>query len=67
MHYIIHNNPFEINGILHKATLKKSGWSIVYIQWSQVILKKTPLFLPLKIHFVSENSADPYEMPQYGI
>ena len=39
----------------------KSGWSIVYIEGSQVII----VFLSLKIDFVLANSADPDEMPQF--
>ena len=37
-----------------------SGWSIVYIEGLQVMIKKTKLFL--KINFVLANSADPDEM-----
>ena len=44
--------------------LVKSGWSIVYIEWSQVIIKKY-IFLSLKIDFALANSADPDEMPCY--
>ena len=39
----------------------KSGWSIVYIDGSQVINFKI-MFLSLKIYFVLANSADPGEM-----
>ena len=41
----------------------KSGWSIVYIKGSQVIIsKKYCFFLSLKIDFVLVNSADPDKM-----
>ena len=43
----------------------KSGWSIVYIEGSQVTgycFQKNSLFLLLKINFVKLNSADPDEM-----
>ena len=44
----------------------KSGWSIVYIEGSQVIIsKKYTLFLSLKINSVLANRADPDEMPHY--
>ena len=44
----------------------KSGWSIVYIEGSQVLIffKKNPYF-PLKIDFVLANSANPDKMPHY--
>ena len=35
-----------------KFDMVKSGWSIVYIEGSQVIISKKKLFLSLKIHFV---------------
>ena len=38
----------------------KSGWSIVYIEGSQVIISKNIIFLSLKINFVLANSADPW-------
>ena len=41
----------------------KSGWSIIYIQGSQVIISPKQYFLSLKIDFVLANSADPDEMP----
>ena len=44
----------------------KSGWSIVYIEGSQVIISKNIEFLSLKIDFVLANSADPDEMPHYA-
>ena len=37
----------------------KSGWSVVYIEGSQVIIS-------LKIDFVLANSEDPDEMPHYA-
>ena len=40
------------------------GWFIVYIEGSQVIIFKI-YFLSLKIDYVSANSADPNETPQY--
>ena len=42
----------------------QSGWSIVPIEGSQVILSKNFVFLSLKIDFGLANSADPDEMPQ---
>ena len=66
--YII--NFFQSNGIFHKATYitMKSGWSIVYIEGSQIIIskkfQKKIIFLSLKIVFWS-NSANPDEMPHY--
>ena len=44
----------------------KSGWPIVYIEGSEVIICKTNVFLSLKINFVLENSEDPDEMPHYA-
>ena len=43
-----------------------SGWSIVYIEGSQVTIKKKIVFLSLKIGFVLANSADPDEMLHYA-
>ena len=41
-----------------------SGWSIIYIEGSKVIIfKKKIVFLSVKINFVLANSADPDEMP----
>ena len=40
----------------------KSGWSIIYIEGSQVIILKNFVFLFLKTHFVLANSAGPNEM-----
>ena len=37
------------------------GWSIVYIEGSQVILYEQIVFLPLKIVFVLANNVDPDE------
>ena len=42
----------------------KSGWSIIYIEGSQVILEKN-VFLSLKIRFVLGNSADPDKMQHH--
>ena len=41
-----------------------SGWSIVYIEGSQVIISKNILFLSLRLNidFVLANSTDPDEM-----
>ena len=44
----------------------KSGWFIVYIKESQVIISKNIVFLSLKIDSVLANSADPNEMPHYA-
>ena len=52
---------FSIN--LHTI---KSGWSIVYIYGSHVIISKNIVFLSLKIGFVLVNSADPYLMQHYA-
>ena len=41
----------------------KSGWSIVYIEGSQIIIFKTIIIFSLKVEFVLANSADPDEMP----
>ena len=41
----------------------KSGWSIVYIEGSQIIISKYIVCLSLKIDFISAKSADPDEMP----
>ena len=42
------------------------GWSIVYIEGSQVIIAKIIVLLSLKIDFVSANSADPDVMLHYA-
>ena len=42
-----------------------SGWSIVYIEGSRVIIFKNNVFLSLEIDFVLANSADPDEMPHF--
>ena len=44
----------------------RSGWSIVYIEGSHVIISKIMVFLSLKIDFVLANNADPDEMPHYA-
>ena len=44
----------------------KSGWSIVYIEGSQVLISKNIIFLSLKISYVFPNSADPDEMQHYA-
>ena len=41
----------------------KLGWSIVYIEGSQVMISKKYIFLTQKIDFALANSADPDEMP----
>ena len=49
-----------------KLYIIKTGWPIVYIEGSQVIIfKKNIVFLSLKIDFVLVNSADPDEMPHF--
>ena len=58
-------NPFRANGIFHKAIYNKSGWSIVYIERSHVIVAKKILYSSLKIDFVLANSAGPDEMLYY--
>ena len=64
MWFFVFFNPFKINGISHiKFDTVKSGWSIVYIEGSQV--KNSPFFLSLKIIFVFTNSADSDEMPHH--
>ena len=40
----------------------KSGWSIVYIEGSQVISSQKNIFHSLKIDFVLANSTDPDKM-----
>ena len=45
-----------------KFVTVKSGWSIICIKGSQVIISKNIVFLSLKIDFVLANSADPDEM-----
>ena len=42
-----------------KLHAQKSGWSIVHIEGSQVIISKNVVFLPLKIDFFLANSVDP--------
>ena len=54
-------NPIEFP--IQLPTIK-SGWSIVYIEGSQIIISKKD-YISLKIHFVLANSADTDEMPHY--
>ena len=49
-----------------KLDTVKSGWSIVYIERSQVIISKNIIFLSLKINLVFANSADTDEKPHYA-
>ena len=49
-----------------KFVTVKSGWSILYIEGSQVIIPKNIVFFSLKIDFILANSADPDEMPHYA-
>ena len=45
-----------------------SGWSIIYIEGSQVIIYRKILgFFSPKIDFVLANSTDPDEMPHYAV
>ena len=44
----------------------KSGWSIVYIEGSEVIISQKYIF-SVKIDFVLANSADPDEMQHYTV
>ena len=44
----------------------KPGWSIVYIEGSQVIIPKKIIFLSLKIDFALANSVNPDKMPHYA-
>ena len=41
----------------------KTGWSIVYIEGSKVIISPKILYFFLRICFVLANSADPDKMP----
>ena len=41
------------------------GWSIVYIDGSQVIISKNIVFISMKMDFVLANSVDPDEMLHY--
>ena len=43
----------------------KSGWSFVYIEGSQVLIKKNAFF-SLKIDFGLANNAEPDEMQHYA-
>ena len=57
-------NPFQTNGIIHKAIYNiTSGWSIEYIEGSQVIISEIFCIFSLKIDFALANSIDPDEMP----
>ena len=49
--------------ILPLSHCARVGWSIVFIERSQVIIYNKIVFLSLKIIFVLANSADPDEMP----
>ena len=40
-----------------------SGWSIVYVNGSKVIISKEEFYFTLKIYFLIANSPDPDEMP----
>ena len=42
------------------------GWSVVYIEGSQVIISPLNALLSLKIVFVITNSVDPDELPSYA-
>ena len=42
----------------------RSGWSVIYIKWLQVIISKNIVFL--KINYVLANSADPDEKQHYA-
>ena len=44
----------------------KSGWSIIYIEGSRVMLSKYIIFLSLKIDFDLANSVDPGEIAHYA-
>ena len=44
----------------------KSGWSIVYIEGSHIIISKKNIFLSLKINFALSNSVNPDEMPHHA-
>ena len=55
-------NPFCINGIPTEFDTVMSGWSIVYIEGSKVIIFRNILFLSLKIDFGLANSEDPDAM-----
>ena len=49
-----------------KLNLIKSGWSIVYIEGSQIIIPPKIMFFILKMAIVLANSADPDEMPPHA-
>ena len=48
-----------------KFDIVKSGWSVVYIEGSHVVISKCIVFLSLKTDFAVANSADPEEMPHH--
>ena len=48
-----------------KPHIIQEGWSILYIEGSQVVIKKN-VFLSLTIDFVLANNADPDEMLHYA-
>ena len=49
-----------------KFNTVKSGWFIIYIKGSQVIILQNVAFLSLKNDIVLANSVDPDEMLYYG-
>ena len=55
---LTHFGPMEFSIKLHVHTIE-AGWSIAYIEGSQVMISKNIVFLSLKIDFVLVNSADP--------
>ena len=50
-------NLFQTNGFPKILDIIMSGWSLVYIDVSKVLISKTIVFLSLKIDFVRTNSA----------
>ena len=50
-----------------KSDAAYSGWSIVYIKGSQVIISKSIIFFSLKIDFILGNGTEPDVMPQHYI
>ena len=59
MHSILPLTPFRPTEFLIKYDTVKPGWSIIYIEGSQVIIFKNIIFLSVRIDFVLVNSADP--------
>ena len=55
--------PMDFSITLHTI---KSGWSIVYIEGSHVMIFKK-IFISLKFFFVLVNSSDPDEMPHDAV